>query len=492
MLQRFVFFDTETSGADPRHDQILQFAAIVTDADFNEIETVNIRSKRLPYILPHPKALEVTRITPVELERAEMTAFEFATDIHRRLSAWTPAVFTGQNTLRFDREILRTTFWMNLLDPYVMGVRGSRELDILPVMRFIHTADPTAFQVPIHPETGRYIFKLDHIAPLNGFDDGGNSHDALVDVRATVFMAKLARQRRPDLFALAVACADPQRNQRLLAEHRLLHHLTYFGEPKVQQITKIAEHPNNQKQTLCFDLAYDPTPFLQMTAAEIQNHLYGTDTPFQIIKTNHQPILMPTEVHALSPTDPVDRDTLIYRLNTIHHHHTFRENCAKALQLNAESFNKSLNVEEQLYDGFPSFIDKGRMRSWHSSPSWQERYEIGKSFDDPRLRQISTRLIYLNAPEILTPTFRERIEEQILRTRILGPSDAPWTTLSKAEAGLETVTDPEIKSSIQSWLQEIRSQTENRLRQIGTHSHTQDVTASNPMTTYSQKRSLER
>lgn len=466
MSQRFVFFDTETSGSEVRHDQVLQFAAVVTDADFTEVEAVDLRSRRLPYVIPHPKALEVTRITPADLERAEMTAFEFATDVHRRLSAWAPATFTGQNTLRFDREILRTTFWMNLLDPYVMGSRGSRELDVLPVMRFIHTADPTAFQVPTNPETGRFVFKLDRIAPLNGFDDGGNAHDALVDVRATVFMAKLARERRPDLFALALACADPQRNQRLLADQRMLHHLTYFGEPKVQQITKIADHPQNPKQAVCFDLAWDPTPFLAMPAEEIATRLFGADTPLQVIKANAQPILMPAEVDALRPTEPVERETLVRRLDAIHANHAFREACAKALEINAASFEKRTNVEDQIYDGFPPFADKGRMRAWHGARSWTERHEIGKTFEDPRLRQISTRLVYVNAPGTLAPAFRERIEDQVLRSRILGPEDAPWTTLSKAEAGLADVQDPEMKAAVSTWLQGLRASAENRLRQL--------------------------
>jgi exodeoxyribonuclease-1 len=466
MSQRFVFFDTETSGSDVRHDQVLQFAAVVTDADFNEIESVDLRSKRLPYVIPHPKALEVTRITPADLERAEMTAFEFATDVHRRLSGWAPATFAGQNTLRFDREILRTTFWMNLLDPYVMGSRGSRELDILPVMRFIHTADPTAFEVPVHPETGRFVFKLDRIAPLNGFDDGGNAHDALVDVRATVFMAKLARERRPDLFALAAACADPQRNQRLLADQRMLHHLTYFGEPKVQQITKIADHPKNSKQAICFDLAWDPVPFLSMPAEEIAGLLFGADTPFQVIKANAQPILMPAEIDVIRPTEPVERETLVRRLDAIHANHAFREACARALELNAASFAKCPNVEEQIYDGFPPPADKARMRTWHGARSWFERHEIGKTFEDPRLRQISTRLIYVNAPEVLAPGVRERIEEHILRTRLLGSEDAPWTTLAKAEAGLADVQDPAMQAAVGAWLRELRDASEERLRQL--------------------------
>ena len=34
----FIFYDTETTGTDTTFDQILQFAAIHTDSELNEIE----------------------------------------------------------------------------------------------------------------------------------------------------------------------------------------------------------------------------------------------------------------------------------------------------------------------------------------------------------------------------------------------------------------------------------------------------------------------
>lgn len=39
----FVFYDTETSGTDTTFDQILQFAAILTDAELNEFGRFEIR-----------------------------------------------------------------------------------------------------------------------------------------------------------------------------------------------------------------------------------------------------------------------------------------------------------------------------------------------------------------------------------------------------------------------------------------------------------------
>ena len=47
----YVFYDVETSGLSPEFDQIFQFAAVVTNYDFNEIDTVDIRVKRRPHIV---------------------------------------------------------------------------------------------------------------------------------------------------------------------------------------------------------------------------------------------------------------------------------------------------------------------------------------------------------------------------------------------------------------------------------------------------------
>jgi exodeoxyribonuclease-1 len=48
----FVFYDTETTGTNPAFDQILQFGAIRTDDDLNELERFEIRCRLLPHVVP--------------------------------------------------------------------------------------------------------------------------------------------------------------------------------------------------------------------------------------------------------------------------------------------------------------------------------------------------------------------------------------------------------------------------------------------------------
>lgn len=66
----FLWHDYETFGADPRRDRPSQFAAIRTDADFNEVgEPVELFCKPADDFLPHPQACLITGITPQQARR---------------------------------------------------------------------------------------------------------------------------------------------------------------------------------------------------------------------------------------------------------------------------------------------------------------------------------------------------------------------------------------------------------------------------------------
>jgi len=51
---KFAFYDLEITGISPAFDQPLQFAAILTDAEFGEIEWVNLQCRIAPHIIPSP------------------------------------------------------------------------------------------------------------------------------------------------------------------------------------------------------------------------------------------------------------------------------------------------------------------------------------------------------------------------------------------------------------------------------------------------------
>jgi exodeoxyribonuclease-1 len=59
-----VFYDTETTGTNTAFDQLLQFAAILTDDDLNELDRFEVRCRLMPHVVPSPGALTATRVRP--------------------------------------------------------------------------------------------------------------------------------------------------------------------------------------------------------------------------------------------------------------------------------------------------------------------------------------------------------------------------------------------------------------------------------------------
>lgn len=75
----FAFYDFETTGTSPAFDQPLQFAAILTDDAFNQVERVDIRCRLAPHILPAPWALAITGVSPEQLLDTTLPSwFEFS------------------------------------------------------------------------------------------------------------------------------------------------------------------------------------------------------------------------------------------------------------------------------------------------------------------------------------------------------------------------------------------------------------------------------
>ena len=67
----YVFYDLETTGMNPVFDQILQFAAVKTDLNFNELERYQYRLKLREDVVPSPGALIVNRLNINDIIKGE-------------------------------------------------------------------------------------------------------------------------------------------------------------------------------------------------------------------------------------------------------------------------------------------------------------------------------------------------------------------------------------------------------------------------------------
>src|SRR5258708_31767446 len=96
----FVFYDTETTGTDTSFDQILQFAAVHTDEQFNELGRFEQRCRLLPHIVPAPEAMRITNTSAAQLTDPTLPShYQMVRRIYRQLTAWSPPLFIGYNSI---------------------------------------------------------------------------------------------------------------------------------------------------------------------------------------------------------------------------------------------------------------------------------------------------------------------------------------------------------------------------------------------------------
>ena len=134
--QTFFFYDLETSGLNPREDRLMQFAGIRTDMELRPIgDPVNLLVKLSDDTLPSPQAIMVTKITPQSTLMDGFTEAEFCKYVSDEI--FTPGtIATGYNSVRFDDEFMRHTFWRNFYDPYEWQWKDGRsKWDLLDVVR---------------------------------------------------------------------------------------------------------------------------------------------------------------------------------------------------------------------------------------------------------------------------------------------------------------------------------------------------------------------
>ncbi|MDR1057861.1 MAG: exodeoxyribonuclease I [Coxiellaceae bacterium] len=192
MQNSYLFYDLETSGLNKCFDQVFQFAAIRTDLDLKEVDRYKIFVKLNPDVIPSPMAVLVHQITFAEMQNG-IGEDEAMLEIHRLFN--TPGTISvGYNSLDFDDEFLRFSFYRNLLAPYThQYANNCGRMDIYPMLVMYYLFKPATVNWP--KINGIPSLKLEHLGKANGLATG-NAHAAMNDVEVTLRLARLLKKEQ--------------------------------------------------------------------------------------------------------------------------------------------------------------------------------------------------------------------------------------------------------------------------------------------------------
>lgn len=139
--------------------------------------------------------MAVTGVAPATFtDPAHASLFKFMQTISETITRWSPAIWVGYNSIGFDEKFLRQVFHQSLHpEIFITQNAGNNRMDVMKLVYAAWELACDAFEWPLN-DRGRQAFKLENMAPAKGFDEH-DAHDALGDVKATIYLANLVRER---------------------------------------------------------------------------------------------------------------------------------------------------------------------------------------------------------------------------------------------------------------------------------------------------------
>ncbi|MGD1983024.1 MAG: exodeoxyribonuclease I [Chromatiaceae bacterium] len=437
----FYWHDYETWGAQPAVDRPAQFAGLRTDLDFNPIgEPLVIYAQPADDLLPQPDACLITGITPQLARDQGAPEADFFRFIHAELMQPGTCAL-GYNSIRFDDEVTRYGLYRNFFDPYEREYKnGNSRWDMIDVVRLTRALRPEGIEWP-EKSPGVTSFRLEDLTAANGIEHSG-AHDALVDVRATIEIARLVRARQPRLFDYLLR----NRDRRVLAQQLnvqaaqpVLHVSSRYPARlgSIAAVLPLALHPRNRNGVIVYDLRIDPAPLLELNAEQVRQLLYtpGSELadgavriPLKVVHLNRSPVIVPMstltdQARELWSLDPVAEQRHADALRAA----PGLADKVAAVFDDSGRFPPQSDPDRDLYGGFLSDQDRRRCdRIRGLEPADLAGLQPG--FEAAKLDELLFRYRARNWPSSLSPEERLRWEEY-RHSRLKDPNGGGSITL---------------------------------------------------------------
>jgi exodeoxyribonuclease-1 len=383
--------------------------------------------------LPDPLSCMVTGIAPGDHPEA-LCEYDLAVRINQEFSQ-PYTVVVGFNNLKFDDEMVRSLLYRNLMDPYEREWKNHcSRWDIIDLVRAAHDFRPENIQWPpaemgsggqIHP-----VFKLTELTKANHIDQTG-AHDAMVDVYATIAIARLIKEKQPKLFEYAF------RNRRKEVVKNLI--TTPFGSPVLYTAGQFTNPngctalvvPSRRCWTRTSRSTASTFPRIRPAArCHRRTACQGSGT----VQTGVQPLSVPDQVQSVLPGQEdlsrlgIDTELAQQRYRILQSDPSL---ILKLRELAANDEYEPVNdTDFQIYSGgfFPD-ADKQQFEVLHHTKP-EEMLSLNIKFADPRAPEMVFRHVCRNWPEALYRHAETPLEELLRQPSAQSPGGGPSTGTS--------------------------------------------------------------
>lgn len=400
MRATLFFYDLETSGFNPKEARVMQFGGQRTDLELKPLgKPFNFYIKTTDDVLPDPDAVLITGITPQKTIAEGISEPEFLKLFYAEI-ALPGTIFAGFNTIRFDDEFMRYLHYRNFYDPYEWHWKeGRSRWDLLDVVRMTRALRPKGIKWPVD-SNGKPTNRLELLSGVNKLEHSA-AHDALSDVKASMAVAQMIRNKQPKLFDFLLQMRDKEKAAALVhsGEPFIYTSGKYSSEwEKTTSVGVLAEHPD-QQAALVFDLRNDPIPFSKMKPADLAEAWRrrrddpGPRLPVKTLKFNRCPAVAP-----MSVLDKDSEERLKLNPTTIAENYEklqksgLAKNVLEALKLleqhqQAQLVGDEGEVDSRLYEGFFSSDDRTKMSVVRAADKSALK-SLDISFKDQRLQAL--------------------------------------------------------------------------------------------------------
>jgi exodeoxyribonuclease-1 len=413
----YLFYDIETTGLNKCFDQVLNFAAIRTNSNLETLSEHEFDIKLNPDVIPSPESLLIHGMG-LESMQEGMRECDAMVEIHKLMNE-PGTISLGYNTLGFDDEFLRFSFFRHFLSPYTHQFANQcRRMDLYPITTLYHLYDQEV-NVKWPEVDGKVSLKLEELNRVNQFVEGA-SHNAMVDVKATLELARRFHENEP---MWNYACqyfekTTDQNRQQSISDFITSNIARYnvalmvngpFGSANNFLVPALCLGPHQfyRNQTLWLRLDREDLIDKLTESTAAKDH--------QIVRKRHgeAPFVLPCRDHYQEALTDERLDIMNDNLTWLEDNSNILDELQQNVCREKYPEIESLDCQATLYAmGFPT-PDQSRRHTQFALADMKKKGELIRGLTHPTRHSLAIRLIGRYEPELLNDIDRQEYDEYI-------------------------------------------------------------------------------